>query len=314
MPDRKLQLFSGSASKYLGAEIASHYGIKEGEVELQKFSDGELQPRFGDSIRGHDVFLIQSTFPSADNLMELLLMADAAKRASANSITALIPYFGYARQDRKDKPRLPIGARLVANLLEASGIHRVVTMDLHAGQIQGFFNIPVDNLEATVVFVPYIRSLKLDDLVVVSPDMGGVVRARHYASQLEAGLALVDKHRVRANHVESMQIIGDVKDKNVLIVDDICDTAGTLCKAALEIMNSGARSVRAAITHPILSNNAKERIADSALTEVIVANTIPREESPKLKILSVGQIFASAIRMIHNHESVSSLFLSKSLK
>ncbi|MFO0486518.1 MAG: ribose-phosphate pyrophosphokinase, partial [Sphingobacteriia bacterium] len=254
--------------------------------------------------------IIQSTLPPADNMMELLLMMDAAKRSSASAVTVVIPYFGYARQDRKDKPRVSIGAKLMANLLVSSGATRVVTMDLHAGQIQGFFDIPVDNLEATSVFIPYMEALALEDLTIASPDMGGVARARTYAKHLKAELVMVDKYRERANQVSSMRLIGDVKDRNVLIVDDIIDTAGTLTKSAEYIMEQGARSVRAAITHPILSGPAYERINASVIDELLVTNTLPlRQKSDKIKVLSIAPIFAEALKKIHHYESVSSLFL-----
>lgn len=277
---------------------------------MQKFSDGEMQPSFKVSTRGNDVYVVQSTNPPAENLMELLLMMDAAKRSSARAVTVVIPYFGYARQDRKDKPRVSIGAKLMANLLAAAGASRVVTMDLHAGQIQGFFDIPVDNLEATSVFIPYLEQLGLEDLTIASPDMGGVQRARTYAKHLKADLVMVDKYRERANQVASMQLIGNVKGKNVVIVDDIIDTAGTLTKSAEYIMEQGAKSVRAAITHPILSGPAYERIDSSVIQELLVTNTLSlRQESPKIKVLSIAPIFAEALKKIHNYESVSSLFL-----
>jgi ribose-phosphate pyrophosphokinase len=270
-----------------------------------------MQPRFGESIRGHHVFLVQSLYAPADNLMELLLMIDAAVRSSAHSINVVAPYFCYARQDRKDQPRVSIGAKLVANLLEAAGAHRVITMDLHAGQIQGFFDIPVDNLEATTVFIPYIRSLNLDNITVCSPDMGGVTRARKFAQHLDANIVLVDKYRERANEVSSMQLIGEVTDRNVIIVDDIVDTAGTLCKAAEFLLERGARSVRAAITHPILSGQAIERIRTSPLAELLITDTIPHGDLPQnVCVLSISPIFAQALKNIHNHQSVSSLFLS----
>jgi ribose-phosphate pyrophosphokinase len=312
MPQPIFQLFAGTATRHLAQQIAELTGHALGNLTLTRFKDGEIQPAFGESIRGHRVFLIQSTCPPADNLMELLLMVDAAKRASAESITVVIPYYGFARQDRKDKPRVAIGAKLVADLLEVAGATRVVTMDLHAGQIQGFFNIPVDNLEASSVFVEYIRGLGLTDLVIASPDMGGVVRARQYAAHLNADLALVDKRRVAANEVQSMQVIGDVTNRHVILVDDICDTANTLCKAAEIMLEKGAISVRAAVTHPILSDGAPERIEQSVLTEVLVTNTILKSVGGKIKTLSVAPIFATALNNIFNNESVSSLFLSNS--
>lgn len=307
----QFQLFAGSASLALGERMAEAYGTPLGTLTLQRFSDGEMQPKFGENIRGNDIYLIQSTYAPADNLLELLLMMDAAKRASAKSITVVVPYFGYARQDRKDRPRVSIGAKLVANLIQAASASRVVTMDLHAGQIQGFFDIPVDNLEASAVFIPYIESLGLDNLTVASPDMGGVVRARTYAKHLKADLVLVDKHRERANEVAGMTLIGDVTDRNVLIVDDIIDTGGSLVKAANYILERGAKSVRAAITHPLLSGNAVEKLNDSGITELIVTDTLPlRTESPKIKVLSIAGLFAQALHKIHSYESVSSLFIN----
>ncbi len=310
MSSRKFQLFSGSASYHLAPKIAEHYPCKLGDVTINRFADGECQPVFNESLRGNDVFIVQSTNPPAENLMELLLMVDAARRASAHYITVAIPYFGYARQDRKDKPRVSIAAKLIANMITTAGVTRVVTMDLHAGQIQGFFDIPFDNLDASAVFIPYIQQQQLTDLVVVSPDMGGVARARMYAKHLKADLALVDKYRERANQVASMQIIGEVKDKNILIVDDIVDTAGTLCKAADHIMESGALSVRAAITHPLLSGNAIEKIEQSQITQLLVTDTLPlKKTSSKIQVLSIAPIFAQALSNIYNYESVSNLFL-----
>jgi ribose-phosphate pyrophosphokinase len=316
MNQRKFQLFSGSSAANLVEGIAQVFegdlgvpGIMPGEVEIQRFSDGEFQPIFKESLRGNDVYLVQSTYAPSDNLMELLLMMDAARRASANSVTAVIPYFGYARQDRKDRPRVSIGAKLVANLLEAAGCDRVVTMDLHAGQIQGFFDIPVDNLEASMVFVPYIKDLGLDNLVIASPDMGGAPRARHYAKQLDADLVLVDKMRERANQVAKMSLIGDVEGKHVVIVDDIVDTGGTLTLAAEYMLDKGALSVRAAIAHPILSGPAHDRIQKSKLTELLVTNTIPlKQPNDRIKVLGIERIFATALHNIHNFGSVSSLF------
>lgn len=308
---RQFQLFSGTASLYLAKEIARHYGVELGEVDILRFSDGEMQPSFAVSTRGHDVYLVQSNFPPAENLLELLLMMDAAKRSSAKAVTVVMPYFGYARQDRKDKPRVSIGAKLMANLLTAAGADRVVTMDLHAGQIQGFFDIPVDNLEATSVFIPYLKALELENVTFASPDMGGVGRARTYAKHLKGDLVLVDKYRERANQVASMQLIGEVKGRNIIIVDDIIDTAGTLCRAADYIMEQGATSVRACVAHPILSGNAYERIEQSSLLEVVVTNTIPlKRPCDKIKVLDIAPVFAEALKKIHNFESVSSLFLT----
>jgi len=269
-----------------------------------------MMPAFDDSIRGGDLFIVQSTYAPADNLLELLLMIDAAKRASANQVIVVIPYFGYARQDRKEKSRVPIGAKLVANLLSAAGADRIVTMDLHAGQIQGFFDIPLDHLDASIVFSPYLRAQNIENLCIASPDMGGASRARAYARNLNADLAIIDKHRARANNIESMRIIGEVKGKNVVLLDDMVDTAGTLVKAADLILDQGALSVRACATHAVLSGSAHERIANSQLTEVLVTDTIPlRQENAKIKVLSVAPLFAKAFRKIHNHESISSLFI-----
>ena len=307
----KFQIFAGSASRAVADSIAEFYGTELGALELRRFKDGEMQPRFGESVRGNDVFLVQSTAPPADNIMELLLMVDAAKRASARSIVAVIPYFGYARQDRKDRPRVSIGAKLFANLLQAAGVDRVVTMDLHAGQIQGFFDAPLDNLDSNAIFIPYLRELGLENLTMASPDVGGATRARVYAKHLDGELMLVNKHRPRPNEVGEMQLIGSVEGRNVVIVDDIVDTAGTLCTAADYIIQNGATSVRAVISHALLSGNAVERIAQSSLTELIVTDTIPREKSSeKIKVLSIAPIFAKALRKIYTFESVSSLFLN----
>jgi ribose-phosphate pyrophosphokinase len=305
-----VKLFSGSSSTYLAQKIAHAYGSELGASVLERFSDGEMSVSFNESIRGCDVFLIQSTFPPADNIMELLLMIDAAKRASSGYVTVVMPYFGYARQDRKDKPRVGIGAKLVANLLSASGASRLMTCDLHAGQIQGFFDIPVDHLYGSAIFVPYLRSLNLDNLVFASPDVGGVKRARGYAEFLAADMVVCDKHRKRANEVASMQVIGEVKGANVVLVDDMIDTAGTICNAAELLMEKGAASVRAVATHPILSGKAHERIENSVMEEVVVADTIPLSQpNSKIKVLSVADLFAKAIRKIHDKESISTLFI-----
>src|SRR5690606_5557231 len=256
-------------------KIASFYGSELGEVTLSRFSDGEIQPSFNESVRGCDVYLIQSTSQPNDNIFELLMMIDAANRASANTVIVVIPYFGYARQDRKDRPRVAIGSKLLANLLTAAGAHRVMTMDLHAAQIQGFFDIPVDHLDAAVIFVPYIKSLNLENLTIASPDMGGSYRARLFAKYFNAEVVICDKRRKRANEIESMSIIGDVTGQDIVLIDDICDTAGTLSKAAALIMEKGANSVRAVCTHAVLSGKAYETIENSALTELIVTDTIP---------------------------------------
>lgn len=305
-----VRLFSGTSSFYLAESIAKSYGDQLGNMSRQRFSDGELFVSYDESIRGMDLFLIQSTFPSADNLMELLIMIDAAKRASANYVTVVIPYFGYARQDRKDKPRVAITAKLVANLLSAAGADRIMTMDLHAGQIQGFFDIPVDHLDGLALFTAYIRSLQLDNLVIASPDVGGLGRARGFSKNLNCDLVVIDKHRKKANEVASMQLIGNVEGSNVVLIDDLIDTGGTISKAANLILEKGAKSVRAICTHPVLSGNAYENIENSVLEELVVSDTIPlRKSSKKIKVISVANLFALAIKKVHEHGSVSSLFV-----
>lgn len=307
---KEVKLFSGRATRYLAEKIAGEYGQDLGNVIINDFSDGEFQPSFEETVRGDSVFLIQSTFPSSDNFMELLLMIDAAKRASANKIIAVIPYFGWARQDRKDNPRVPIGAKLAANLLTAAGAHRIVTMDLHADQIQGFFETPVDHLFASAIFLEYVTSLNLDNLVMASPDMGGSKRANSYAKYLNCEVVICYKQRLKANVIEKMTVIGDVKDRDIVLVDDIIDTAGTLTTAADMMMEKGARSVRAVCTHPILSGNAYERIEKSQLTELIVTDTIPlKKESDKIKVLSVAPLFARVFHQIIKHKSISSHFI-----
>lgn len=304
-----VKLFSGSSTKALSAKIAEAYGKKLGDIALSCFSDGEIQPYFNESIRGCDVFLIQSTCQPNDNIFELLMMIDAAKRASAHNINVIIPYFGYARQDRKDKPRVAIGAKLVANLLTAAGAHRVMTMDLHAAQIQAFFDIPVDHLDASVIFVPYIKSLGLKNLTIASPDMGGSYRARLFAKYFNAEVIICDKRRKRANEIEAMSIIGEVQGQDIVLIDDICDTAGTLSKAAELIMEKGANSVRAVCTHAVLSGKAYETIENSALTELIVTDTIPSNRtSDKIRVLSTADLFAKAITSVNEHASISELF------
>jgi ribose-phosphate pyrophosphokinase len=304
-----VKLFSGSSTKALSTKIAESYGKELGDMVLSSFSDGEIQPYFNESIRGCDVFLIQSTCQPNDNIFELLMMIDAAKRASAHNINVVIPYFGYARQDRKDKPRVAIGSKLVANLLTAAGAHRVMTMDLHAAQIQGFFDIPVDHLDASVIFVPYIKSLGLENLTIASPDMGGSYRARLFAKFFNAEVVICDKRRKRANEIESMSIIGDVTGQDIVLIDDICDTAGTLSKAAALIMEKGANSVRAVCTHAVLSGKAYETIENSALTELIVTDTIPSTRtSDKIRVLSTADLFAKAITSVNEHASISELF------
>ncbi len=305
-----VKIFSGSASNYLAKEIAKYYGKDLGAVTTLRFSDGEMSPSFDESVRGCDVFIIQSTFPTADNLMELLLMIDAARRASAHYVTAVIPYFGYSRQDRKDRPRVGIGAKLIGNLLTAAGADRLMTIDLHAGQIQGFMDFPVDHLEGNAIFVPYLKSLNLENIVFASPDVGGVVRTRNMAKFFNAEMVICDKHRKRANEIATMQLIGEVKGADVVLVDDLIDTGGTLCKAAQLLMDKGANSVRAVVTHPVLSGKAYENISNSVLTELLVTDTIPqKQECDKIKVLSVAELFAKAIGRIRDHESISSLFI-----
>ncbi|MBW4888741.1 ribose-phosphate pyrophosphokinase [Mucilaginibacter sp. HMF5004] len=304
-----VKLFAGSATQTLAHKIAKSYGRDLGSVTLSRFSDGEFQPSFDESVRGSDVFLIQSTNQPTDNLMELLMMIDAARRASAHYVTAVIPYFGLARQDRKDKPRVAIGSKLVANLLVAAGINRIMTMDLHAAQIQGFFDIPVDHLDASVIFVPYIKSLNLPNLTIASPDMGGSYRARTFAKFFNAEVVICDKRRKRANEIESMTVIGDVAGQDIVLIDDICDTAGTLTKAAGLIMDKGARSVRAVCTHAVLSGKAIETIENSQLSELIVTDSIQlKQESSKIRVLSTAELFAKAITNVNEHGSISDLF------
>lgn len=304
-----VKLFAGSGTTVLAEKIAGAYGRGLGDLSVSRFSDGEFQPHFNESVRGCDIFLIQSTNPPTENLMELLLMTDAAKRASAHYITVVIPYFGFARQDRKDKPRVAIGAKLIANLITAAGAHRIMTMDLHAAQIQGFFDIPVDHLDASVIFVPYIKSLNLPNLTIASPDMGGSYRARTFAKYFNAEVVICDKRRKRANEIESMSIIGDVTGQDIVLIDDICDTAGTLSKAASLIMENGANSVRAVCTHAVLSGKAYETIENSVLSELIVTDTIPlKQESSKIRVLSTADLFAKAIANVNEHGSISDLF------
>lgn len=307
----EVKIFSGSASRYLAEEIAGCFDKPLGKISITRFKDGEIEPSFDESVRGDTLFLIQSTFGPAENLMELLLMIDAARRASARKIIVVIPYFGYARQDRKDKPRVSIGAKLVANLLTTAGADRIVTMDLHAGQIQGFFDIPVDHLFGTGIFFPYLESLNLDNLAVAAPDAGGAKRAREFATSLKSDLILIDKFRERANEVASMKVIGDVEGKNVLIIDDLVDTAGTLCKAAEKLIEEGAASVRAVVTHPVLSGPAYDRINSSSLTELITTNTIPlKQDSPKIKVLTIAPLLSDAFDKIVNFESISTLYIT----
>ncbi len=306
----QVKLISGNESKYLAEEIAEYYGYELSPVVLNRFSDGEMQPVIQHSVRGAYVFFIQSTFPPADNLLELLLLIDSAKRASAGYITAVIPYFGYARQDRKDKPRVPISAKLIAKMLEAAGVDRVVTMDFHAEQIQGFFDIPVDHLKSNAIFIPYLSKLDLSNALFASPDVGGVKRARSYAKHFGKSLVICDKEREVANQVKAISVIGDVTGKDVFLVDDLVDTAGTLCKAAEAIMDAGAKSVRAICTHPVLSGPAYDRIEESVLSEVLTTDTIPlKQESTKIKVLSCAKLFARAIRNTHEYRSIAALFV-----
>ena len=304
------KIFSCTQSEVLAKEIAAIFGITMGKVAFSHYSDGEFQPSFEESVRGSRVFLVGSTHPSSENLMELLLMIDAAKRASARHITAVMPYFGWARQDRKDKPRVPIGAKLIANLLEAAGATRIITMDLHADQIQGFFEKPVDHLFASTIFVPYVKSLNLDNLTIASPDMGGSKRAYAYSKFLKSDVVICYKQREKANVISHMELIGDVKGKNVVLVDDMVDTAGTLSKAAEVMRERGALSVRAICTHALLSGNAYERIENSLLEELIVTDSIPaKKQSPKIKVLSCADLFASTMREVHENKSISSKFI-----
>ena len=305
-----VKMFSGRATIYLAEKIANAYGETLGEVDYQQFSDGEMSPFLAESVRGHEVFLIQSTFAPSDNLMELLLMIDAAKRASASSINVVIPYFGYARQYRKDRPRVAIAAKLIANLISAAGATRIMACDLHADQIQGFFDIPVDHLDGSYIFVPYLKSLKLDDIMFATPDVGGIKRARSFAKFFNAELAVCDKFRKEANKVSSMRLIGEVEGKDVVLVDDLVDTAGTICKAASLMKEKGAKSVRAVCTHPVLSGKAYENVENSVLEELAVSDTIPlKQPSDKIKVLTVSNLYAKAIRKIHDNESISSLFI-----
>lgn len=306
----EVKLFCGSQSKYLAKEIGEFYGQGLGDISLNKFSDGEMQIVINESVRGSYVFFVQSTFQPTDNLMELLLMIDAAKRASAGYITAVIPFFGYARQDRKDQPRVPISAKLIANLLTAAGINRIMTMDLHADQIQGFFDIPVDHLKSEAIYIPYLKELDMSNVTFASPDVGGVKRARSYAKYFERDLVICDKYRKRANEIAGMTVIGDVKGADVILVDDMVDTAGTLCRAADIIMEKGAKSVRAICTHPVLSGKAHETIEKSQLSELIVCDTIPlKKQSKRIKVLSTAKLFARAIRNTHEHRSIQALYI-----
>lgn len=305
-----IKIFSGSSSRYLAEKIAASYGQELGKVSLLRFSDGEFQVSYEETVRGNDVLIIQSTFPPTDNLFELLLMIDAAKRASAKQIIAVMPYFGYARQDRKDQPRVAIGAKMVANLLSAAGATRIITMDLHADQIQGFFDFPVDHLYASSIFLPYIQSLNLPNLTMAAPDMGGSKRANAYAKYLKTDIVICYKQRSKANIVDHMTLIGEVEGRDIMLVDDLIDTGGTLAKAADMMMERGANSVRAVCTHAVLSGKAYENIEKSSLTELIVTDTIPlKKESSKIKVLSVAELFGKVVHSMHNYESISSNFI-----
>ncbi|MDM1045550.1 ribose-phosphate pyrophosphokinase [Myroides sp. 1354] len=309
-PESEAKIFACSQSIELAEKIAKEYGVELGKATLSHYSDGEFQPSFEESIRGRRVFLVCSTFPSSDNLMELLLMCDAAKRASARHITAVIPYFGWARQDRKDKPRVPIGAKLVAKLLESAGATRIMTMDLHADQIQGFFEKPVDHLYASTIFLPYVKSLNIENLTIASPDMGGSKRAYAYSKFLNSDVVICYKQRKEANVIEKMELIGEVKGRNVILVDDMIDTGGTLAKAADMMLERGALSVRAICTHAILSGSAYEKIEESSLTELIVTDSIPlKKPCDKIKVLSCAPLFAETMHNVQSNMSISKTFV-----
>lgn len=306
----EVKIFTGENSKYIAENIVKSLDLNLGKKTLLHFSDGEFATAYDETVRGDHVFIVQSTFPPSDNLMELLMMIDAAKRASAYKVCAVIPYFGFARQDRKDRPRVAIGAKLVANLLRAAGVDRIMTMDLHADQIQGFFDIPVDHLYGSTVLAPYIRSLKLENLAIASPDIGGSKRANSWAKFFDSGLVICHKTRERPNEVADMKVIGDVKGKNVVIVDDMIDTAGTICKAAGILKSKGALSVRAVATHAVLSGAAYQRIEESELDEVVFTDSIPlKQTSPKIKVISVAEMFAETIRNVVDHKSISDHFI-----
>ncbi|MCH1543499.1 MAG: ribose-phosphate pyrophosphokinase [Bacteroidia bacterium] len=304
-----VKIFGGSASQELTKAICEFYGALPGQLSVSRFSDGEFQPNFHESVRGCDVFIVQSTYPNSDNLMELLMAIDAAKRASANYITAVVPYYGFARQDRKDKPRVSIASKLVADLLGTAGANRVMTMELHAPQIQGFFNVPVDHLESSIIFAPYIKTLSQDNLVIAAPDVGASNRIREVAKMLNLPMVICDKERKKANEIANMTVIGDVEGKDVVLIDDIIDTGGTLCKAAAMLTEKGAKTVRALCCHPVLSGKAYENIEGSVLTELVVTDTIPlKKHIEKIKVLSVAPLWARAIRNVHENGSISSLY------
>ena len=304
-----VKIFAGRVTEYLAEKIAKDYGIDLGKVSVLEFRDGEFQPCFEENIRGIDVFIVQSTFAPANHLIELLMMIDAARRASARNIVAVIPYFGYARQDRKDRPRVSIASKLVANLLSAAGVNRIITLDLHADQIQGFFDVPVDHLYASSVFIPVLKNLALKNMTFASPDTGGTRRAASYAKYFETDFVICYKQRAKPNEIEKMALVGEVDSRDVVLLDDIVDTAGTLSKAARIIRENGARSVRAMITHPLLSKNAYEIIENSVIEELYVTDTIPlRQEHPKIRVVTTSHLFAEVIRRLQNKESISSLF------
>ena len=310
MQERPFKIFSGTKSRYFAEKVCKSLDCPLGNMNIEYFADGEFSVSYEESIRGRQVFLIQSTFPNSDNLMELLLMIDAAKRASAKSIVAVIPYFGWARQDRKDKPRVSIGAKLIADILSRAGINRLITMDLHADQIQGFFDVPVDHLYASSVFIDYMQSLKLENLVIATPDVGGTKRASAYAKFLGAPMVICYKLRKKANVISDMQIIGDVEGMDVLLVDDIVDTAGTITKAAKLMMENGANSVRAIASHAVMSDPASTRVDQSDLTEIIFTDSIPySQKSEKVKVISVADMFANSIERVCNNQSISSLYI-----
>ena len=305
-----VKIFAGNASQDMAEKIAKRFGVPLGKVSTVHFSDGEFEPSFDETVRGCDVFIVQSTPPPSENLMELLLMIDAAKRASAHKIVAVMPYFGYARQDKKGKPRVPIGAKLVANLLTAAGVDRIMTMDLHADQIQGFFEVPVDHLYASTLFLPYLESLNLPNLCIASPDMGGTKRANTYAKYLNTEVVVCYKHREKANEVSKMMLIGDVKGKDIVLIDDMVDTAGTLTKAADLMIEKGANSVRACCTHAILSGSAYTRLENSKILELLVTDSLHKEQkSDKVKVIEVADLFADTIKRVHANESISSNFI-----